>query len=73
MSGHDGHRKKAMKPALRVLGIILLLGGLVWMGQGSGYFPYPAKSFMVGAGQWIYYGAGTAIAGLVLVVLARRA
>jgi hypothetical protein len=29
------------------LAALLILGGLVWMGQGSGYFPYPAESFMI--------------------------
>ena len=26
------------------------------MGQGSGYFPYPASSFMISESRWIYYG-----------------
>jgi hypothetical protein len=61
-----------MKAVLIVVGIILLLAGLVFMGQGSRYFPYPAESFMVGASQWIYYGGGIAIVGLVLLVIAWR-
>jgi hypothetical protein len=61
-----------MRPVLTILGVILLLAGLVFMGQGSGYFPYPASSFMVNATQWIYYGAGIAVVGLVLIVVARR-
>jgi len=42
------------------------------MGQGSRYFPYPAESFMVGAPQWIYYGGGIAVVGVLLLVMARR-
>jgi hypothetical protein len=61
-----------MKSLLTIVGIILLLAGLVFMGQGSRYFPYPAESFMVGASQWIYYGGGIAIVGLVLLIIARR-
>jgi hypothetical protein len=57
---------------LTILAVILLLAGLVFMGQGSGYFPYPASSFMVNATQWIYYGAGIAVAGLVLILVTRR-
>lgn len=57
---------------LLVIGIVLLLAGLVWMGQGSGYFPWPAESFMVGARPWIYYGCATALAGLILIVIAVR-
>jgi hypothetical protein len=52
--------------------VILLLAGLVFMGQGSRYFPYPAESFMVGASQWIYYGAGIAIVGLIVLVIGWR-
>ncbi len=61
-----------MRAVLTVVGIILLLSGLVFMGQGSRYFPYPAESFMVGAPQWIYYGGGIAIVGLVLLIIAWR-
>jgi hypothetical protein len=39
--------------------------------KGSGYFPYPASSFMIGQTRWIYYGAGIAIVGLLLIVIAR--
>ena len=61
-----------MRSLLTIVGIILLLAGLVFMGQGSRYFPYPAESFMVGASQWIYYGGGIAVVGLVLLFIARR-
>jgi hypothetical protein len=61
-----------MKTPLTIIGVILLLSGLVFIGQGSRYFPYPAESFMVGASQWIYYGAGIAVAGVLLLVIAWR-
>jgi hypothetical protein len=61
-----------MHTLLTAIGIILLLMGLVFIGQGSGYFPYPASSFMINATPWIYYGVGIAVAGLVLIVLAQR-
>jgi hypothetical protein len=61
-----------MRAALFILGIILLISGLVFAGQGSGYFPYPASSFMINATRWIYYGGGIAIVGLVLIFLGRR-
>lgn len=60
-----------MRTPLTIVGIILLLAGVVWMGQGSGYFPYPRESFMISEVQWVYYGGITAAIGLALVVLAR--
>ncbi len=42
------------------------------MGQGAGYIRWPAESFMIGESQWIYYGGGTALIGLVLIIVAIR-
>lgn len=53
-------------------GGLLILLGLVWMGQGSGYFPYPAESFMIDQSPWIYWGALVAAAGVVVILLGRR-
>jgi hypothetical protein len=61
-----------MQTLLTVIGIMLVITGLVFMGQGSGYFPYPASSFMISQTRWIYYGGGTAVAGLLLIFLVRR-
>jgi hypothetical protein len=46
--------------------------GVVWIGQGSGKFPYPAHSFMIDQTPWIYYGLALAVAGVVVMVVARR-
>jgi hypothetical protein len=61
-----------MQAFLTVLGIILLLAGLVFIGQGSGYFPYPAESFMISQTRWVYYGSAIAVAGFLLIIFARR-
>ncbi|MGA8615067.1 MAG: hypothetical protein WB760_25990 [Xanthobacteraceae bacterium] len=61
-----------MKGLLTAVGLILFLAGLVFMGQGSRYFPWPAESFMVGAAQWIYYGVAIAAAGIIILVIAWR-
>lgn len=61
-----------MKTFLIIVGIVLLLSGLIFIGQGSRFFPYPAESFMVGAPQWIYYGGGIALVGLVLLIAGWR-
>jgi hypothetical protein len=61
-----------MKTLLTLIGIIALLMGLVFMGQGSGYFPYPASSFMISQSRWIYYGAAIAVVGLFVIVIAQQ-
>jgi hypothetical protein len=61
-----------MNALLAIVGIILLLAGIVFIGQGSGYFPYPRSSFMISQTRWIYYGAAIAAAGLLLIIFARR-
>ncbi len=61
-----------MKTALLILGILATLVGLVWIGQGSGYFPYPASSFMISQTQWVYYGACLALVGLFVIGFTRR-
>ena len=59
-----------MQAALTIIGILLLLMGLVFMGQGSGYFPYPASSFMISESRWIYYGGAIAVVGVILIAVA---
>ena len=46
------------------IGLILGMTGLVWVGQGTGLFPYPATSFMINQNEWIAYGMLAMIAGL---------
>jgi hypothetical protein len=61
-----------MQTLVTLIGVVALIAGLVFVGQGSGYFPYPASSFMINNGRWIYYGGAIAIIGLLLIVIARR-
>lgn len=61
-----------MRTVLLIPGILCLLIGLVWIGQGTGYFPYPASSFMISVIQWAWYGAALAILGIILILLSRR-
>lgn len=58
--------------ALCILGLLAILIGLLWIGQGTGVFPYPASSFMIDQTPWIIYGALLAVAGLVVLFAARR-
>lgn len=61
-----------MKAVLTLIGLIALLAGLLFMGQGSGYIPWPAESFMISEVKWVYYGAAIAAVGLLLMIFARR-
>jgi hypothetical protein len=61
-----------MRAALVILGIILLIAGLVFVGQGSGYFPYPASSFMIRETNWVYYGGAIAVIGSILIFVGRK-
>ncbi len=61
-----------MKTALTVIGFFLLAMGLPWMGQGAGYIKWPAESFMIDQSQWIYYGGGTALVGLIVAIVGTR-
>ena len=61
-----------MKPLLLIAGLMLIAAGLLFAGQGSGFIPWPARSFMILQTQWVYYGAAIALAGIALIVIARR-
>ncbi len=61
-----------LRIVLFVAGILLLLLGLLWIGQGTGYFPYPSYSFMVSDKTWAWRGAAVAVAGIAVILIARR-
>ncbi len=61
-----------LRPILLLLGVVLTLIGLLWIGQGLGYIHWPESSFMLDRTVWADRGAFTAVFGLVLVLLARR-
>jgi hypothetical protein len=57
---------------LRVIGLLALLLGLLWMGQGAGLIMWPASSFMLAQKIWILWGGVLAATGAGLLVLAQR-
>jgi hypothetical protein len=61
-----------MKIVLTAVGVIAVLMGLLWIGQGSGYVAWPASSFMIDQTQWGYYGIALALFGILIIYLARR-
>ncbi|MDM9619649.1 hypothetical protein [Rhizobium sp. S96] len=56
----------------RFLGWLLILVGLLWIGQGTGYFPYPAESFMIAQTKWAYWGVVAVVAGLAVLIVVRN-
>jgi hypothetical protein len=61
-----------MKVALLILGLLALLMGLLWVGQGAGLVHWPASSFMIDQRPWVARGAILAVAGLALILWSRR-
>ena len=61
-----------MRTLLMIVGVLFLLMGVVWMGQGSGYFPYPRSSFMIDQSPWITRGLILALAGAAIILVSRR-
>jgi ABC-type anion transport system duplicated permease subunit len=58
-----------MRIAVRVLAILLVAGGAVWILQGIGVLP---GSLMTGQIQWAYRGAAAAAVGLAILLLSFR-
>jgi hypothetical protein len=59
-----------MKAPLMLIGIVVLVAGLVFVGQGLGYIRWPASSFMISEIKWAYYGGGIAVVGILLIIIA---
>jgi len=61
-----------MRIAGRIIGLIALLMGLLWIGQGTGVIKWPASSFMIDARPWAIRGAVLAAIGVGLLLWTRR-
>jgi LPXTG-motif cell wall-anchored protein len=62
-------RSTAARTTARVVGVIAILVGALWVGQGLGYLP---GSFMTGNRFWFWVGAACVLAGLALLFASRR-
>ena len=60
-----------MRVLLMFVGIIALMTGLLFVGQGLGYFQWPAESFMISQVRWAHYGGGIAVIGIFLLIASR--
>ncbi len=61
-----------MRAILSVIGVLALLMGLLWIGQGLGYIHWPQSSFMLDQRPWAWRGAVLAIVGAALIAFGRR-
>ncbi len=55
-----------------VVGVLAILNGLLWTGQGLGLIMWPASSFMLADPHWAVYGSITALVGASLVWFGSR-
>lgn len=62
-------RSRASRTVVIVLGGILVVVGLLWVGQGSGILP---GSFMSGNPTWLVIGVVCLVIGVALIVVGAR-
>lgn len=61
-----------MRIFLFVVGLLAIVLGLFWIGQGLNYIKWPESSFMVSQIKWAYYGGAVAVVGVLILWFARR-
>jgi uncharacterized membrane protein len=61
-----------MKTALLVVGILVFVYGLHWIGQGTGILPWPANTVMDYNMAFTWYGLGLLVVASGVIWLARR-
>ncbi len=54
------------------LGILMVLMGGLWIGQGLNIIRWPADSFMIGVPMWSWNGTALALVGAGLIWFSRR-
>ena len=55
-----------MHALLRAIGVLALIAGLGFIGNGFRFFAYPGDGFMM-----VYYGAAMVVVGLLLIIFSR--
>jgi uncharacterized membrane protein len=63
---------KFVKILVAILGVLMVLMGCLWIGQGLNIIKWPADSFMIGVPTWSWRGMVLALAGAGLVWWSRR-
>lgn len=62
-----------MRFTIQAVAALLILMGLLWIGQGAGIVHWPESSFMIDQRPWIWRGALLAILGAAMICVAGRA
>ena len=60
-----------MRQAIAIAGVVCALAGLLFLGQGSGYFPYPRTSFMISDPTWAWRGVALVTLGVAALIVSR--
>jgi len=55
-----------------IIGVLALLMGLLWIGQGLGIVRWPASSFMINEMAWAWRGCVLAVGGVLMILFGRR-
>ncbi|WP_439815461.1 hypothetical protein [Zavarzinia sp. CC-PAN008] len=61
-----------MKAVLMAFGVVAILVGGLWIGQGTGMIRWPETSFMIDQSPWIWYGAAVVAVGLAAIFVGSR-
>ena len=61
-----------MKILMQIFGVLAVLMGLLWIGQGTGLVHWPASSFMLDQRPWAIRGVALVLVGVGLLIFARR-
>lgn len=61
-----------IRAILGIAGVLMLLMGLLWIGQGTGLVMWPQSSFMLHQVRWAFNGALLANFGLLQLYIVRR-
>ncbi len=67
----SAYAERAMRKVATVLGLLVALGGLVWIAQGLN-LPFAPRSFMTADRTWIALGAVAVMIGAAAVSWGRR-
>jgi len=62
----------AIRMIFTIVGVLALLMGLLWIGQGTGLIRWPSSSFMIGVSDWALRGAVLAVGGALMILYGRK-